>query len=102
MITWESIIVEAIRAREIVVVTYRHFSDDLVTTREMEPFDISRGRRTSNAERSLWAWCTYHDRMERKHLAGIMRIERTGRHFDPSVRERTFSSPPMYEIPRDW
>jgi len=102
MLSWESVIVNAIRNREIMIVTYRHVSDDEVTRREMELFDISRGRRTPNAERSLWGWCLHHNSMERKHLAGLIRVEGTGRHFDPKIRESTFSATPAYEVPRDW
>ncbi len=99
---WESVIIEAIRAKEVVVVTYRHVQDGLVTIREMEPFDISRGRRSPSSRRSFWGWCLFHRRMERKHLSGILRVERTGRAFDPSVRERTFRSRPRYVVSREW
>ncbi len=99
---WESVIIEAIRVKETVIVTYRRVEGGQVTVREMEPFDISRGRRSPTAQRSFWGWCLFHGRMERKHISGILHVERTGRHFDPGVRERTFSSRPRYVVPRDW
>ena len=44
----------------------------------------------------------FHDRIEQKTIGNIISMRITAQHFDPKVREQTFSYKPDYEIPRNW
>jgi predicted DNA-binding transcriptional regulator YafY len=96
------IITEAIQSKKVVEVDYIREEDGARTCRMMEPFDIAVGRRSKNGEIKFWGWCRFHNRIEQKTIPNIISIQITDQHFDPQVRQRTFTSPPNYWIPRNW
>ncbi len=98
----QRIIAEAIQNKVIVEVNYIREEDGAITCRMMEPFDVAAGRRSKNGEIKFWGWCLYHNRIEQKTIFNIISIYLTEKHFDPKIRERTFSTPPRYWIPRNW
>jgi len=96
------IITGAINEKLVVEVDYIRGTDGIRTCRLMEPFDVAPMRRGRTGKIMFWGWCLYHNRIEQKHPQNIISIKITDQHFDPKIRERTFSSPPRYTIPRDW
>src|SRR3989442_1771469 len=99
---FEKVVTEAIRNKLIVEVEYFSQRDGVRTSRLMEPFDIAPARHSQNFEEKFWAWCLTHNRIEQKSIPNIISIRITDQHFDPLVREETFSSPPDYWILRSW
>ena len=85
----EKIVIEAIRNKEIVKVEYNRKQGG-VSIREMEPFDISPGKKTPSGPMKFWGWCLFHDSIEGKHMSGIISVKKTGKKFDPSIREKNF------------
>lgn len=98
----ESIVVEAIHSKHVVEVDYIREEDSARTCRLMEPFDVAAGRRSKNDELKFWGWCQFHNRIEQKTIPNIISVTITDQGFDPEMRERTFTSPPNYRIPRNW
>ncbi len=99
---FEKIVTEAIQNKFIVEVEYIRQGDSVRTCRLMEPFDIASARNSQNFEEKFWGWCLTHNRMEQKSIPNIISIKITDQHFDPLIREETFSTPPDYWIPRTW
>ncbi|VVB59624.1 WYL domain protein [uncultured archaeon] len=97
----EKIIRDAIQNKLIVEIEYIR-KDGTKATRMMEPFDIKPSGRSKEGPLMFWGWCLFHNRIEQRRLDSIVSLRVTGEHFDPKIRERTFSSPPVYSIPRDW
>jgi len=97
-----NIVTEAIHKKLIVEVDYIREEDGARTCRLMEPFDVAVRRGSKTGERKFWGWCLYHDRIEQKTIENIISIKITKQHFDPEIRERTFRSPPIYQISRNW
>ena len=98
----ERVVTEAINSKLVIEVDYIREEDGVRTYRMMEPFDVAAGRRSKTGEVKFWGWCLFHNRIEQKTINNIISITITDQHFDPKVREDTFSSPPSYTIPRDW
>jgi len=98
----ETIVTPAIQNKLIVEVEYARDEDGATTCRMMEPFDVAPGRRSKKKEVKFWGWCLFHGRIEQKTPSRISLIRLTTQSFDPSLRERTFSSPSNYLIPRNW
>lgn len=98
----EAIVTEAIQSKRVVEVDYIREEDGARTCRMMEPFDGAPGRRSTSGEVKFWGWCQTHNSIEQKTIPNIISIRTTDQKFDPRVRERTFSSPPRYRIPRKW
>ncbi len=73
----EKIVIEAIRNKEIVKVEYNRKQGG-VSIREMEPFDISPGKKTPSGPMKFWGWCLFHDSIEGKHMSGIISVKKTG------------------------
>jgi len=96
----EDTIIEAIQSKEIIEVKYRR-KEGGISEREMEPFDISPGKKTPSGPDKFWGWCLFHNSTEGKFMSGIISVKKTGKKFDPSVRERTFGQT-NYKVPRDW
>ncbi len=95
----EKIITDAIRQKYIIEVEYTR-KDGTKASRMMEPFDIKLSGRSNVL--MFWGWCLFHNRIEQRRLDSIASLRATDEHFDPKIRERTFSSPPTYKIPREW
>ena len=98
----ESIVAEAICQKLRVEVEYIRGADGVRTCRIMEPFDVAPGSRSRTNEFKFWGWCLHHNTIEGRTIANIISIRILDQHFDPSIRERSFSSRPRYRIPRNW
>lgn len=96
------IVTKAIQNKLVVEVDYIREEDGARTCRMMEPFDVAAGKRSKKGEIKFWCWCLFHNRIEQKTISNIISIRITDQHFDPKVREKSFSSLPKYWIPRNW
>ncbi len=97
----ERIVTKAIRGKLVIEVDYTK-KDGSRSRKLLEPFDIKSRSRSKSDELVLWGWCLVRERMVERLIPNILSIKITDQHFDPKVREREFSDPPDYRIPRDW
>ncbi len=98
----ERVVSQAIRRKLVLEVDYIRQEDGVRTSHRMEPFDVAAGRRSRSDELRFWGWCRFHNRIEQKIIPNIISIRVTDEHFDPKIREKTFSSRPIYRLPREW
>ncbi len=97
----ECVVTEAINSKLVIEVDYIR-EDGVRTCRMMEPFDVAAGIRSKTGELKFWGWCLFHNRIEQKTISNIIPINIKDQHFDPKIREDTFSSAQNYRIPRNW
>lgn len=92
------IVTKAIREKLVIEVDYTKKNGSR-SLKLMEPFDIKPDK---NGEMVFWGWDLERNSISQRKIPKINSISITDQHFDPKVREREFSDPPDYRIPRDW
>lgn len=93
------IIKKAVDSKKIIELNYIRLGDGVVTCRQMEPYDVSPGKRNTDKKLMFWGKCLDHDRRtEQKLPNNIISVTVTEKDFIPEV----FNPPAVYRIPRNW